>query len=235
MEHSLLWLDVLGALLVIGFGLAFRGHKAKVHPEEHIEGEKQPNVLAAALRLRIVWIAAFFLLFYVGIEVSLASWSFSFLTEERHQTLALAGLAVSGQWLGLTVGRLVLGKVGERIGNRLLISFCLVGVVGGVLVVWLIPVGWVMLVGFWIIGFALAPIFPTTIAMMSGLVAGAGPAGRYRLHGQLRLDGSRPDAGCHRRPLRAPGALGADALGDHPGVAPAWPVVRAAEAAALTQ
>jgi fucose permease len=161
----------LGAALVIGFGMAFKGYRPKGHAEEHQEGEKQRNVLASALRLRVVWIAACFLLVYVGIEVSMASWSFSFLTEERHQTLALAGLAVSGQWLGLTVGRLVLGKVGERIGNRRLIQFCLVGVVAGVLLIWLVPIGWVMLAGFWLVGFSLAPIFPTTIAMMSGLVA----------------------------------------------------------------
>ncbi len=127
-------------------------------------------MLAAALRLRVVWVAAFFLLIYVGIEVSLASWSFSFLTEERHQDVTLSGLAVSGQWLGLTVGRLVLGKVAERIGNRRLIQFCLVGVVVGVLLIWLVPVGLVMAAGLWIVGFSLGPIFPTTIAMMSGLV-----------------------------------------------------------------
>jgi fucose permease len=29
----------------------------------------------------VVWLAALFLLFYVGAEVSLGSWSFSFLTD----------------------------------------------------------------------------------------------------------------------------------------------------------
>jgi len=164
------WMS-LSAILVFGFGLAFKGHRAKADPDERITGEKQGNVLAAALKLRVVWIAAFFLLVYVGIEVSLGSWSFSFLTEERHKTETLSGLAVSGQWLGLTVGRLVLGKVAERIGNRRLIQLCLAGVVAGVLLVWLVPVGLVMAAGLWIVGFSLGPIFPTTIAMMSGLVS----------------------------------------------------------------
>jgi fucose permease len=163
------WMS-LAIILVLGFGLAFRGYKAKVDSDAQNEGGKQRNVLSAALRLRVVWVAAFFLLIYVGIEVSLASWSFSFLTEERHQAEALSGFAVSGQWLGLTVGRLTLGKVAERIGNRRLIQFCLVGVMAGILLVWLVPVGLVMAAGLWIVGFSLGPIFPTTIAMMSGLV-----------------------------------------------------------------
>jgi fucose permease len=161
---------IVGISLVIGFGLAFKGYGALAHHEEHATGERQGNVLAGALRLRVVWVAAFFLLMYVGIEVSLGFWGFSFLTEERHEAKDLAGLAISGYWLGLTIGRVTLGKVAERLGNRRLIELCLVGVVVGLLLVWLVPVGWVMAVGLWLAGFSLGPIFPTTIAMMPGLV-----------------------------------------------------------------
>ena len=127
-------------------------------------------MLAGALRLRVVWVAAFFLLVYVGVEVSLGFWGFSFLTEERHQDAAVAGLAISGYWLGLTIGRATLAKVGERLGNRRLIELCLVGVVAGLLLVWLVPLTWPMAAGLWVVGFSLGPIFPTTIAMMPGLV-----------------------------------------------------------------
>jgi MFS family permease len=95
---------------------------------------------------------------------------FSFLTEERHESEELSGLAVSGYWFGLTIGRLVLGKVSEKLDNRRLIELCLAGVVAGVLLVWLVPVGVAMAAGLWLMGFSLGPIFPTTIAMMSGLV-----------------------------------------------------------------
>ena len=46
-----------------------------------------------------------FLFAYVGIEVSLGSWAFTFLTEERHEAELISGWTVSGYWLGLTVGR----------------------------------------------------------------------------------------------------------------------------------
>ena len=164
-----LWVTVCVSLAV-GFAAAFRGYGGPARHEEHSEEEKQGNVLAAALKLRVVWVAAFFLVVYVGVEVSLGSWAFSFLTEERHEAAEPAGWAVSGYWLGLTIGRVALGKVAEKMGNRRLIEMCLAGVVAGVLLVWLVPVGWAMSVGLWLVGFSLGPIFPTTIAMMSGMV-----------------------------------------------------------------
>jgi len=156
-------------VLIVGFSLAFKGYGALARQEDDA-GQHQGNVLAGALRLRVVWVAAFFLLVYVGVEVSLGFWGFSFLTEERHQDAAVAGLAISGYWLGLTVGRATLAKVGERLGNRRLIELCLVGVVAGLLLVWLVPLTWAMAAGLWVVGFSLGPIFPTTIAMMPGLV-----------------------------------------------------------------
>ncbi len=124
-----------------------------------------------ALRLRVVWLGALFLLFYVGSEVSLGSWSYSFLTEERHGALLLSGWVVSGYWLGLTLGRLSLAKVAQRIGAQRLIELCLVGVVVGLLLVWLVPVEIVSAGALLLIGFSLGPIFPTTIALMSRLVS----------------------------------------------------------------
>ncbi len=164
------WVGV-SLMLAVSLFLSFRGQETLAKREEQATGERAPgNVLAAALRLPVVWVAAFFLLIYVGIEVSVGSWMFSFLTEERHEAEELSGLAISGYWLGLTIGRLVLGKISEKLGNERLIELCLAGVVAGVLLVWLVPVGGVMAAGLWLIGFSLGPVFPTTIAMMSGLV-----------------------------------------------------------------
>jgi fucose permease len=155
----------LSIVLLLGLGIFFGNGSRQ---------EKLPaagNVLATALRLRVVWLGALFLLFYVGSEVSLGSWSYSFLTEERHGALLLTGWVVSGYWLGLTVGRLALARVAQRIGAQRLIELCLVGVVVGLLLVWLVPVEIVAASALWLIGFSLGPIFPTTIALMSRLVS----------------------------------------------------------------
>lgn len=159
----------LGLLALIGFGVLFRNLNRQ---QEGEEGEEQAtgNVLWMALRLRVVWLAALFLLFYVGAEVSLGNWSFSFLTEERHGDLWLSGIIVSAYWFGLTLGRVVLAHAGERIGNRRLIELCLGGVVLGLALVWFVPFQPISAAGLLLVGFCLGPIFPSVIALMPGLV-----------------------------------------------------------------
>jgi fucose permease len=160
-----LW-TAFGLTLAVAFGVLFPRRDPASEEHSDVSG----GVLAAALRMRVVWLGAVFLLVYVGAEVTLGSWSYTFLTEERGQEALLSGWAVSGYWLGLTLGRVVLGKMSEKVGNRRLIELCLMGTVVGVLLIWLVPVGWAMAVGLWIAGFSLGPIFPTTIALMSNLV-----------------------------------------------------------------
>ena len=159
-----LWVT-LALVLLLGFAFAFKGHTPA--PRSTHEGG---NVLLSTLRLPIVWVAAFFLFAYVGIEVSLGSWAFTFLTEERHEAELISGWTVSGYWLGLTVGRLFMGKLSSKLGARRLIYICLVGIVLGLLIVWLLPFGITSAAALWLVGFSLGPIFPTTISLMSGFV-----------------------------------------------------------------
>jgi fucose permease len=162
----LLWAGA-AILVVIGFATLFEPREAPEHHAAHGGG----NVLGDALRLPVVWLCAVFLLVYVGTEVSLGSWSYSLLTEERHQVALYAAWMVSGYWLGLTAGRVALGRVADRIGSRRLIDLCLGGVIAGVLLVWIAPIGALAALGLWLTGFSLGPIFPTTIAVISELVA----------------------------------------------------------------
>jgi fucose permease len=154
-------------VVVIGFATLFEPREAPAHHGAQGSG----NVLGDALRVPVVWLCAVFLLVYVGTEVSLGSWSYSLLTQERHQMALYAAWMVSGYWLGLTLGRIALGRVGDRLGSRRLINLCLAGVVVGVLLVWVAPIGAVAALGLWLTGFSLGPIFPTTIAVISELVA----------------------------------------------------------------
>ncbi|HZS75035.1 MAG TPA: MFS transporter [Ktedonobacteraceae bacterium] len=150
--------------LFIGIGLAFPRREKTTHKEEQ---KAAGNVLLLTLRQRVVWLAALFLLVYVGTEVSLGSWSFSFLTQERHGPILFSGWIVSGYWVGLTLGRLLLGKLAQRIGNRRLIEVCLSGVVVGMVCLWAVPHLVAAAFALFLTGFSLGPIFPTTIALMS--------------------------------------------------------------------
>ncbi len=159
--------STMSAALLVGFSLVFKDQLSTQKDMTKAEN----NVLLITLRQRVIWIAAFFLIFYVGSEISLGNWSYSLLTEERHGSMLLSGWIVSGYWLGLTLGRLTLAKVALKIGNKRLIQGCLIGIIIGITLAWLAPIQLVSALGLWITGFSLGPIYPTTIALMSNLVS----------------------------------------------------------------
>lgn len=166
----LIW-AILSIPLVAGCGLLFRS-KQPLAAQLEDESRSKNNTMLAVLRLRVVWLATLFLFIYVGIEVSLGNWGYSFLTEERNQGPLIAGWMVSGYWLGLTFGRFILASLFERLGLGIihLIQACMVIIVVGALLVWLLPLGWVAAFGLFLIGFGLGPIYPTIVAMMPQLV-----------------------------------------------------------------
>ncbi len=165
----LVWL-ASALVILVGLWFAFKRGEAGV-PQSTREGERQEsNLLGATLRLRGVWLAAIFLLFYVGTEVGLGNWGYSFLTLARSGPPLFSAWVISGYWCGLTLGRLVLGHLIPRLGARRLITLCLAGVVLGLLLAWALPGVWGAACGFCLVGFCLGPLFPTAIALMPQIV-----------------------------------------------------------------
>ncbi len=168
-EAYLLWAILAAAVLVA----LLRFFPRTAHPDARTGRDAAGgNILAATLRLRVVWFAALFLLFYVGAEITAGNWSYSYLTELHRQPTLLSGWAVSGYWLGVTAGRLSLAQLAVRWGQseRRLIALCIGGfAVTGLLPLWIAPTVAAMpalfLAGFW-----LGPIFPTVIALVPSLV-----------------------------------------------------------------
>lgn len=70
---------------------------------------------------RVTWLCAIFLLCYVGVEVALGGWIVQFMIDVRHGAAFASGMTATGFWLGLTVGRVVLGFITPRLGERLAI------------------------------------------------------------------------------------------------------------------
>jgi fucose permease len=161
------------ALALLGFLALFAAEPRVVpsaaHGRAH-ESAPRGGVLRAALRLRVVWLAAAFLFVYVGAEVSVGAWSYTLLTRVRGVPGVPASWMVSGYWLGLTLGRLALGRVANRLGTRWLVPGCLAGVVVGMLAVWLVPVPAMAVAGLWLAGFCFGPLFPSTIALIGSAV-----------------------------------------------------------------
>lgn len=86
---------------------------------------KDNRMKEALIRLphaRVTWLCAIFLLGYVGIEVALGGWIVKFMLEVRNGGDFASGMTATGFWMGITVGRIVLGFVTPKLGEKLAIA-----------------------------------------------------------------------------------------------------------------
>jgi fucose permease len=129
-------------------------------------------LLPAALRQPAVLLGAGLLACYVGLEIGVGNWAYGYLVEARSLPGLVAGYAVSGYWLGLTLGRFVISPVAARIGLTVaqLMYSCLAGIMAAAMLVWLVPASGATAMGFVLLGFLLGPIFPTTMAVTPQLI-----------------------------------------------------------------
>ncbi|NJP27804.1 MFS transporter [Microbispora sp. SCL1-1] len=152
--------------LLIGFYLTLPAREAPppATAEEHAE---RSGLLATASRQPAVLLGAVFLAVYVGLEISVGNWGFSFLVDEHGQSGLLAGYTVSGYWLGLTLGRFLISPIATRLGMTAtgMTFLCLAGVTLSTTLAWLVPGAVMASVSFVLLGFWLGPIFPTTMAV----------------------------------------------------------------------
>ena len=119
--------------------------------------------LRLALRTPTVLVAGLLLMVYVGAEASLGNWAYTVQTVSRGTPELVAGYSVSAYWLGLTIGRLSMGRLVEWLGAIRTIDFSLALLMIGLMIWWLLPS---QLLSLPLIGFALAAIFPATIWLM---------------------------------------------------------------------
>jgi fucose permease len=89
--------------------------------EENKKGGLRDALLKAP-SARITWLCALFLLGYVGVEVALGGWIVTFMIRVRQGAAFASGMTATGFWLGITVGRVVLGFVTPRVGEKIAIS-----------------------------------------------------------------------------------------------------------------
>jgi fucose permease len=170
---TVVWLilAVAGVPLLAGFLLAYPGPEpgpGPAGPEAGVPAALDAGgLLGAALRERGVLLGATMLTVYVGLEIGVGNWSFSYLVQARALSGSLAGYSVSGYWLGLTLGRFLISPVAARIGVTTagMIYACLGGVAAAVTLAWLSPVATGATVALMLLGFFLGPIFPTTMAI----------------------------------------------------------------------
>lgn len=124
----------------------------------------------ATLRLLPVWVSIAIFAVYAGIEVGTGQWSYTLFTEGRGVDDGLAEIFVSLYWGSFTIGRFLFGGLGERIAPREVLRGSGLGIIAGAALLWLNPAGIGQFAGIVLLGFMLAPTFPTMIAATPGRI-----------------------------------------------------------------
>lgn len=136
---------------------------AKVHSSSHDEKTATPSKipsLGAVIRMPNVMFALLTFLFYCGIEASMGLWGGSFLVKVKGFNPASAAIWVSAFYGSITLGRFITGFVTFKIRNIDLIRWGGATILLGIFLILVpVPVA-VTLVGFLLVGFGCAPIFP---------------------------------------------------------------------------
>lgn len=148
---SLLIVSVLGVIIFNYTPMTLRVLPSKTTALEN---------LGKALQNPIVLLTGLLLLVYVGTEACIGNWAYTVQSVARHTQELIAGYSVSAYWLGLTLGRFILGYFLQWLGAVRTISMSLSLVMIGLLAWWQLPDQWISLP---LIGFGLAAIFPATI------------------------------------------------------------------------
>lgn len=166
------WLMLAVAFLPFAAGslLVYPGPEPDPPPPGNSVAPDPPRaaggMLGAALRDRGVLLGSAMLSVYVGLEITVGNWGFSYLVQARALPASLAGYMVSAYWLGLTLGRFLISPLAARIGMTTtgMMYACLAGVTAAATLTWLSPTP-AACVALGLLGFFLGPVFPTTMAI----------------------------------------------------------------------
>ncbi len=115
--------------------------------------------------LRVVtWVGILMFLLYTGAELTLGNWTYTLFTEGRGVSPQLAGLWAGGFWATFTIGRVLAGLYAHRIRLNTMMYGALVLALVGAILFWWNPIALVGVAGVFIVGFAMAPIFPGLVS-----------------------------------------------------------------------
>ncbi|KAF8306093.1 MFS general substrate transporter [Clavulina sp. PMI_390] len=168
-------------LVSLGLGLAALGillwvtrlkhqdallHEIGVHPEE--DTNRAP-LIRQVMELKIVHIMAAFILFYVGMEVTVGGWTVTFMQRTRGAGSG-AGYVSSGFFGGVAVGRMGLIWVNRKVGLQRVIYIYSLAAIALELTVWFVPSLYENAVAVAFVGVVIGPFYPIAMRVTSVLV-----------------------------------------------------------------
>jgi len=134
-----------------------------------MENTSSGKRMMETLRSRTVWIVGIFLLLYVGAEVSIGGWIVSYVIKERSGGHS-AGYVASGFWAGIALGRLMLHKFNEFVGEKRVVFFYLAGIVALEITIWTVPSLIENAIAVAFVGFLLGPFYPNAMNLSTKLL-----------------------------------------------------------------
>lgn len=133
--YAVMALISLFNLILVRVGL----HDADLHGKSEESDQVDKEMLRAALLHRMTILGAIYILIYVGLEVTMGGWSITYMIEGRHADQAPMTRVVAGYWAALAAGRIVLGYVAEKFGEKRTVSVLTAATGVVLLVIWYIP------------------------------------------------------------------------------------------------
>ena len=148
----------LQAVLTVVFALTSHLWQAPQRPQPPSSRPPRANLKDGLHLPAAVWSGISVFALQTGVESGTALWAYLFLTDARTVPSGIAAAAVSGYWIALLLGRVVLGPVATRTGPRGVLVACQAGM--GVAASLLLLPGFAAVGGIVLLGLCAAPMFP---------------------------------------------------------------------------
>lgn len=157
----------VAAVNVVSLAYAFRATMG-----QPVSGARETATkdLGRAISNRKVLLLSLFFFLNVGTEVTAGGWVVEFLISVRHGVPSHVGYVASGFWAGLTLGRFVLADVTHRYGDKRMILLYIALALGCQLIFWFVPNIIANAVMISLLGFFIAPFFPTGVSVATKLL-----------------------------------------------------------------
>ena len=152
------------ALFAICYWLTLDRWKLIGSSDAESEARAQGVSVVDTLRLPLVWAGVVLFFLFTGVENTTGQWSYTLLTEARSVAPDVAGFWASAYWGSLTVGRILLGFVTDRLGIERSLRLAMFGVMGAAALIWWNGVGLLGFLGLALMGFAVSPLFPLSVS-----------------------------------------------------------------------
>jgi fucose permease len=151
------------------FAVTLKHWRLATGQDENGTNVRGPSI-GASLSLLPVWLGITLFVSHTGIQLSTGQLTNNLFVEGRNIDPKVAGIWISLFWGFITLGRLLFGPVIDRVGAAPVLRVCTFGTVIGALLLWWNPFETVSFLGLALMGFTIAPIFPTSVSRTPGLV-----------------------------------------------------------------